>query len=366
MRVKIEKGEAAVFTPPRLSRHLAPFWRSAALLALALVSGVAPLCAQDSPPCPALSSVRTSAPLPSWNDGPAKQAVVAFVQKVTAVGGPDYVKPEARIAVFDNDGTLWTEWPVYTQMQFALERVKALAPQHPEWRRKQPFRAALAGDVKTLASLGAKDFMEIVAASHAGQTQEEFRAQIEEWLGAARHTAFKTRYEALVYRPMLELLDYLRANQFKTYIVTGGGVEFVRAFAERAYGVPPEQVVGSTIETRFERADGKPVLRRKPKIAFVDDKEGKPVAIDTHIGRRPIAAFGNSDGDYEMLEWTTAGPGPRLGMIVRHDDEAREARYDRVTPVGRLDRALDAAEAHRWTVISMKKDWKTIFVAPTP
>lgn len=320
------------------------------LLALALVLCATPLCAQE--------------PLPSWNDGAARQAILDFVRKVTTEGGPDYVKPEARIAVFDNDGTLWTEWPVYTQMQFALERVKALAPKHAEWRRKQPFRAALTGDAKTLAAGGAKDFMEIVAATHAGQTQEEFRAEVEDWLATAQHRVFKTRYEALVYRPMLELLDYLRANKFKTYIVTGGGVEFVRAFAERAYGVPPEQVVGSTIETRFERADGKPVLRRKPKIAFVDDKDGKPVAIDAHIGRRPIAAFGNSDGDYEMLEWTTAGPGPRLGMIVRHDDAAREASYDRATPVGRLDKALDAADARHWTVISMRKDWKTIFAPP--
>ena len=303
-------------------------------------------------------------PLPSWNDGPAKQAVVDFVRKVTTEGGPDYVTPGARIAVFDNDGTLWTEWPVYTQLQFALDRVKALAPKHPEWRRKQPFRAALDGDVKTLAAGGAKELMELVAVTHAGQTQEEFRAEVEDWLARARHGAFKARYDSLVYRPMLELLDYLRANRFKTYIVTGGGVEFVRAFAERAYGVPPEQVVGSTIETRFERADGKPVLRRKPKIAFVDDKEGKPVAIDTHIGRRPLAAFGNSDGDYEMLEWTTTGPGPRLGMIVRHDDAAREASYDRATPIGRLDKALDAANERHWTVISMKKDWKTIFVTP--
>jgi phosphoserine phosphatase len=344
------KGADDLFTKTLASIQPARRSRQIWLLALAFVFCVTSLHAQE--------------PLPSWNDGPAKQAVVDFVRKVTAQGGPDYVKPEARIAVFDNDGTLWTEWPVYTQLQFTLDRVKALAPKHPEWRRKQPYRAALTGDVKTLAAAGAKDFMEIVAATHAGLTQEEFHAQVEEWLAKAQHGAFKTRYESLVYRPMLELLAFLRANQFKTYIVTGGGVEFVRAFAERAYGVPPEQVVGSTIETRFERADGKPVLRRKPKIAFIDDKEGKPVAIDTHIGRRPIAAFGNSDGDYEMLEWTTAGPGARLGMIVRHDDAAREASYDRATPVGRLDKALDAAEAHRWTVISMKKDWRTIFVAP--
>jgi phosphoserine phosphatase len=339
-------------TGGRQSTHPCRRLRLKAILSLVLALLSSPLAAQE--------------PLPSWNNGPARQSIIDFVNKVTSEGGPDYVKPEARIAVFDNDGTLWTEWPVYSQLQFAMDRVKAQAAKHPEWRKKQPFRAALAGDVKTLAAGGARELMEIVAVTHAGQTQEEFRAQVEDWLANARHVAFKTRYETLVYRPMLELLDYLRANKFKTYIVTGGGVEFVRAFAERAYGVPPEQVVGSTIETRFERTDGKPVLRRKPKIAFIDDKDGKPVAIDAHIGRRPIAAFGNSDGDYEMLEWTTAGPGPRLGMIVRHDDAAREASYDRDTPIGRLDRALDAAEDHHWTVISMKQDWKTIFASPKP
>lgn len=299
--------------------------------------------------------------LASWNDGPTRQAIVDFVARVTTTGGPDYVKPEERIAVFDNDGTLWTEQPAYTQLLFALDRVKALAPQHPEWRRKQPFKAALAGDVKALAAGGAKPLMELIATTHAGGGPEDFQALAAEWLAHAENPKFKARYDRLVYQPMLELLDYLRANGFKTYIVSGGGVEFLRAFAERAYGVPPEQVIGSSIVTKFALVDGKPALRQEAKIAFIDDKAGKPVAINAHIGRRPIAAFGNSDGDLEMLQWTTAGAGPRFGLIVHHDDAAREAAYDRASPVGRLARALDEAPQHGWVVVSMKKDWKVVF-----
>jgi phosphoglycolate phosphatase-like HAD superfamily hydrolase len=305
--------------------------------------------------------------LASWNDGPTRQAIVDFVARVTTTGGPDYVKPEERIAVFDNDGTLWTEQPAYTQLLFALDRVKALAPQHPEWRRKQPFKAALAGDVKALAAGGARPLMELMATTHAGGGPEDFQALAAEWLAHAENPKFKARYDRLVYQPMLELLDYLRANGFKTYIVSGGGVDFLRAFAERAYGVPPEQIIGSSIVTKFARVDGKPALRREAKIAFIDDKEGKPVAINAHIGRRPIAAFGNSDGDLEMLQWTTAGAGPRFGLIVHHDDAAREAAYDRASPVGRLARALDEAPQHGWVVVSMKKDWKVVFPeAPKP
>jgi phosphoserine phosphatase len=303
----------------------------------------------------------------SWYDGPTRQAIVEFVARVTTTGGPVYVKPEERIAVFDNDGTLWTEQPAYTQLLFALDRVKALAPQHPEWRRKQPFKAALAGDVKALAAGGAKPLMELIATTHAGGDPEDFQALAAEWLAHAENPKFKARYDRLVYQPMLELLDYLRANGFKTYIVSGGGVEFLRAFAERAYGVPPEQIIGSSIVTKFALVDGKPALRREAKIAFIDDKEGKPVAINAHIGRRPIAAFGNSDGDLEMLQWTTAGAGPRFGLIVHHDDAAREAAYDRASPVGRLARALDEAPQHGWVVVSMKKDWKVVFPeAPKP
>lgn len=309
----------------------------------------------------ASASARAEDGLPSWNDGAAKQAVLAFVAKVTKTGGPDYVKPEERIAVFDNDGTLWAEWPAYSQLLFALDRVKALAPQHPEWRKKQPFKAALAGDMKTLAVCGEKCALEIVMATHAGMTPQAFQAEVLNWLATAEHPKFKAHYDRLVYQPMLELLAYLRANGFKTFIVSGGGVEFMRAFAERVYGVPPEQVVGSSIVTKFAIVDGKPVLKREAKVNFIDDKDGKPVGINQYIGRRPIAAFGNSDGDFQMLEWTTAGAGPRLGLIVHHDDEAREAAYDRKSSVGRLDRGLDEAGTRGWTLVSMKSDWKTIF-----
>ena len=310
--------------------------------------------------------LRADEVLPSWNEGRTKQAIIAFVGKVTTVGGPDYVKPEERIAVFDNDGTLWVEQPAYTQLLFALDRVKALAPEHPEWRKKQPFKAALSDDVKTLAAGGDKALMEIVGATHAGTTPEEFQTVVSEWLAQSTSPRFKRHYDQLVYQPMLELLVYLRTNGFKTYIVSGGGVEFMRAFAERVYGVPPEQVVGSTVTTKFEDAAGKPVLKREAKINFIDDKAGKPVAINAHIGRRPIAAFGNSDGDFEMLQWTTTGAGQRFGLIVHHDDETREVAYDRTSPFGRLERALDEAPKRGWSVVSMKNDWKTVFPSASP
>lgn len=312
------------------------------------------------------AQARSEDALPSWNEGPAKQAIVAFVAKVTKAGSADYVKPQERIAVFDNDGTLWTEWPLYTQAFFALDRVKELAPQHPEWRKKQPFKAALAGDLKALASSGEKGFFDIVGATHAGSTPEAFQATVANWLATANHPQFKAHYDRLVYQPMLELLAYLRANGFKTYIVSGGGVEFMRAFAERVYGVPPEQVVGSSIVTKFVVSDGKPVLRREAKINFIDDKDGKPVGINQYIGRRPIAAFGNYDGDFQMLQWTTGGEGTRFGLIVHHDDAEREAAYDRKSAVGRLDRALDEAGGRGWSVVSMKNDWKTIFPPSRP
>ena len=304
--------------------------------------------------------------LPSWNDGSAKRAIVEFVAKVTAPGGPDYLKPEARIAVFDNDGTLWTEWPAYSQLLFAMDRVKALSPAHPEWRRIPAFKAALAGDVKALAAGGEKGVAEIVAATHAGMTPEAFQAIVSQWLENAEHPKFKARYDSLVYQPMLELLAYLRANGFKTYIVSGGGVEFIRAFSERVYGVPPEQVIGSSIVTKFAVVDGKPTLLREPKVNFINDKAGKPVAINQQIGLRPIAAFGNSDGDFEMLQWTTAGEGPRFGLIVHHDDAQREAAYDRAASAGRLARGLDEASAQGWVVVSMKNDWKQVFPGAKP
>lgn len=307
--------------------------------------------------CPALAFDA----LPSWNDGAAKRAIIAFVARVTAEGGAEFVKPEDRIAVFDNDGTLWTEWPAYSQLFFALDRVKALAPKHPEWRRKQPFKAALENDFKTLAAGGEKTALRLVTATHAGNTPQEFQATVAQWLATATHPYFKRRYDELVYHPMLELLSYLRANGFKTYIVSGGGSEFIRTFAERVYGVPPDRVIGSTIVTKFVVKDGEPMLLREPRINFIDDKAGKPVGIYQYLGRRPIAAFGNSDGDFEMLQWTTAGKGARFGLIIHHDDAEREAAYDRTSAVGRLNRGLDEAQARGWIVVSMKNDWKSVF-----
>ncbi|WP_409980055.1 HAD family hydrolase [Methylocystis sp.] len=304
--------------------------------------------------------------LPSWNDGAAKQAIIAFVSRVTAEGGAEFVKPEDRIAVFDNDGTLWTEWPAYSQLFFALDRVKALAPKHPKWRKKQPFKAALENDFKTLAAGGEKTALRLVTATHAGNTPQEFQATVAQWLATAIHPFFKRRYDELVYQPMLELLSYLRANGFKTYIVSGGGSEFIRTFAERVYGVPPDMVIGSTIVTKFVVKDGEPMLLREPRVNFIDDKAGKPVGINEYLGRRPIAAFGNSDGDFEMLQWTTAGKGARFGLIVHHDDAQREAAYDRKSAVGRLNRGLDEAQARGWIVVSMKNDWKSVFPKPGP
>jgi hypothetical protein len=283
-------------------------------------------------------------PLPSWNEGDAKRSVVDFVQRVTAAGGADFVPVAERIAVFDNDGTLWAEQPMYAQLAFALDRVKALAPAHPEWKQKQPFKAVLAGDLKTVAAGGEHALLELVMATHAGMTTEAFARVATDWLATAKHPRFNRPYTELVYQPMLELLVYLRANGFKTYIVSGGGIEFMRPWTEKVYGIPPEQVIGSSIKTRFELRDGKPVLVRLPEINFIDDKAGKPVGIQMHIGRRPIAAFGNSDGDLQMLQWTTAGSGARFGLIVHHTDAEREYAYDRQSSVGRLDKALDEAK----------------------
>jgi hypothetical protein len=300
-------------------------------------------------------------PLPSWNEGDAKRSVVDFVQRVTAAGGADFVPVAERIAVFDNDGTLWAEQPMYAQLAFALDRVKALAPAHPEWKQKQPFKAVLAGDLKTVAAGGEHALLELVMATHAGMTTEAFARVATDWLATAKHPRFNRPYTELVYQPMLELLIYLRANGFKTYIVSGGGIEFMRPWTEKVYGIPPEQVIGSSIKTRFELRDGKPVLVRLPEINFIDDKAGKPVGIQMHIGRRPIAAFGNSDGDLQMLQWTTAGPGARLGLIVRHTDADREYAYDRQSSIGRLDQALDEAKTQGWIVVDMKQDWKRVF-----
>jgi phosphoglycolate phosphatase-like HAD superfamily hydrolase len=307
------------------------------------------------------STARAADALPSWNEGKTKQAIVQFVKQVTTKGGPNFVPPAERIAVFDNDGTLWAEQPIYFQLAFVLDRVKALAPQHPEWMEKEPFKSALAGDLKGVAAGGEKGLLELVAATHADTTSAEFEKAVTEWLATAKHPRFNRPYTDLVYRPMLELLAYLRANGFKTYIVSGGGVEFMRAFSEKVYGVPPEQVVGSSIKTRYEVRDGRPVIARLAEIDFIDDKAGKPIGIHKFIGRRPLMAFGNSDGDFEMLEWTTAGPGLRFGLIVHHDDAVREWAYDRESHVGRLNRGLDEAPQRGWVIASMKSDWRRVF-----
>jgi len=300
------------------------------------------------------------APLPSWQDSAPKQAITAFVAKVTTKDSPDFVPPAQRIAVFDNDGTLWGEQPMYFQAFFAFDRVKALAPQHPEWKDKEPFASVLKGDLKTALAGGEHALLELVLASHANTTTDEFEQAVSSWITSARHPQSGRPFTEMVYQPMLELLAFLRHHQFKTFIVSGGGIEFVRPWAERVYGIPPEQVIGSSIRTRYELRDGKPSLLRLPEINFIDDKAGKPVAINQHIGRRPLMAFGNSDGDFEMLSWTTSGPGPRFGLIVHHDDPTREFAYDRTSSIGRLDKALDAAPANHWSVVSMKNDWLSI------
>jgi len=310
----------------------------------------------------ALQITAAADPLPSWNDGPAKQAITTFVEKVTKAGSPDLVPPAERIAVFDNDGTLWCEQPMYFQLLFALDRVKALAPQHPEWKTKQPFASLLKGDVKAALAGGERAMLEIVMATHAGMTTAEFEQTVKDWLPTAKHPKFKRPYTEMVYQPMLELLAYLRANGFKTFIVSGGGIEFMRPWTEKVYGIPPEQVVGSSIKTKFELRDGKPVLVRLPEINFIDDKTGKPVGINEHIGRRPIAAFGNSDGDRQMLEWAQAGVGARLMMLVHHDDAEREFAYGAESHIGTFSDALMAgAKKNGWPVISMKSDWTRIF-----
>ena len=300
--------------------------------------------------------------LPSWNDSAAKKSIIDFVISVTK-DGPDYVQPAGRIAVFDNDGTLWAEQPMYFQFFFMLDRIKALAPQHPEWKSQEPFASILKGDVKSAFAGGEKALGQLMMATHAGMTSEEFEKIVSYWIATARHPKTRRLFTEMVYQPMLELLTCLRAMGFKTFIVSGGGVEFMRPWSERVYGIPPEQVVGSGIKTKFDLRDGKPVLVRLPDINFVDDGPGKPVGIQMQIGRRPVAAFGNSDGDLEMLQWTTAGSGRRFGLIIHHTDAEREWAYDRQSSIGRLDKALDEAQAKGWTVVDMKKDWKTIFVS---
>jgi phosphoglycolate phosphatase-like HAD superfamily hydrolase len=306
-------------------------------------------------------ALQAAEPLPSWNEGPSKAGIVAFVQAVTDKSGEEFVPPEERIAVFDNDGTLWAEQPMYFQFLFAIDTVKALVPEHPEWKDKEPFASLLKGDLKRALSGGEHALLQIMAVTHSGVTTEEYEKVVKDWLRTAEHPKFKRPYTDLAYQPMLELLAYLRANGFKTFIVSGGGVEFIRAFAEQVYGIPPEQVIGSAGKQKLEMRDGKPVIVKLPKVDFVDDKEGKPLGIQRFIGRRPIAAFGNSDGDLQMLQWTAAGEGARFCLFVHHDDAEREWAYDRKSRIGRLDKGLDEATARGWTVVSMKNDWKKIF-----
>lgn len=305
--------------------------------------------------------VRAEDPLPSWNDGANKDAIVEFVAKVTSKDSPDFVRPAERIAVFDNDGCLWCEQPMYFQLLFALDRVKEMAAEHPEWKTTEPFKSALAGDLKGVAAGGKEALAKILAVSHANVTTEEFSQSVRRWLRTARHPQTGKRYTSMVYQPMLELLAYLRANGFKTFIVSGGGIDFVRVFSERVYGIPPEQVVGSSVAAKYELRDGVPVIVKLPEGLFVDDKAGKPVGIHQHIGRRPIAAFGNSDGDFQMLEYVTTRQGPSLGMLVHHTDADREYAYDRESHVGKLDRGLDEAEQRGWRLIDMKTDWRQVF-----
>jgi phosphoglycolate phosphatase-like HAD superfamily hydrolase len=331
-------------------------------LLVALVAGCA---TSGQKPSPSRNEVPVQAkkadPLGSWNDGAAKRAILEFVAAVTDENGKDYVKPAERIATFDHDGTLWVEYPMYTQILFAFDRVKKLAPRHPEWKTKQPFKALLAGDMKTVGASGMKGLMEIVVATHSGMSAEEFEMEASNWLATAKHPKFDRLYSECIYQPQLELLAYLRANGFKTFIVSGGGIQFMRPITEKNYGIPPEQVVGSSAVAEFQIKEGLPTLVRMPKINFVNDKAGKPVGIYEHIGRRPILAFGNSDSDMQMIEYTMAGEGRRLGLFVHHTDAKREYAYDRDSHVGTLGKVLDRAAALPWIIVDMKKDWKHVF-----
>jgi phosphoserine phosphatase len=337
-----------------MKRHLP------ALLTFCFVVGA---CSDPTPKPPTAGAPSAAAPLTSWTQGAARSAIVNFVERTTRQGTPDFVPPAERIAVFDNDGTLWAEQPIYVQLAFAFDRIRALAQGHPEWKTTQPFKSVLEGDLKEVLDGGEQKVLQIVAASHSGNTSAEFEAIVTEWIGSARHPVTKRLYVEMVYQPMLEVLTYLRANGYKTFIVSGGGVEFMRPWVERVYGVPPEQVVGSRVKVQYEVKESGPVLLRLPEIDFVDDKAGKPVGIHQAIGRRPTIAFGNSDGDFEMLEWTTSAKGPRLGVLVHHTDAEREWAYDRDSNVGRLRRGLDDGPKRGWVIVDMKSDWRVIYPA---
>jgi hypothetical protein len=307
------------------------------------------------------TELKGSDPLPSWNEGQTKSAIVEFVKDVTNPASENFVEVADRIATFDNDGNLWSEQPAYFQLFFAIDRVKQMAAEHPEWKTEQPFKAVLESDMAELAKHGEHELLQLVMATHAGITTEEFEAIVKDWLATAKHPRFNKPYTELVYQPMLELLDFLRANNFKTFIVSGGGIEFLRPWVEEVYGIPKDQVVGSSIKTKLVLKDGLPVIERLPEIDFIDDKEGKPLGINKFIGRRPVFASGNSDGDLAMLQWTAAGEGKRFMLYLHHTDEVREWAYDRESPVGRLDKGLDEASEKGWTVIDMKNDWKVIY-----
>lgn len=312
------------------------------------------------------TAVRAQTPLPSWNDGASRQAILAFVAAVTTEGSADYVAPADRIAVFDNDGTLWSEQPMYFQLLFALDQLKLMAPQHPEWAATQPYKAALEGDHKALAATGTEGLMKIVGVTHTNMTTDAFSDAVKSWIQTARHPRFKQPYTSLTYAPMRELLDFLRGNGFKTYIVSGGEIEFMRAWAEGIYGIPPEQVIGTTFVTEFQMQDGRPVLMRTPKLDYNDDGPGKPVSINKFIGRQPIFAFGNSDGDLQMLQWTMAGTGKRFAGLVHHTDAKREWAYDRDSKIGTLDKALDEATRKGWVVVDMAREWKRVYAFEMP
>ncbi|MBK9105368.1 MAG: haloacid dehalogenase-like hydrolase [Saprospiraceae bacterium] len=313
---------------------------------------------------PVKQEISTAAkdPLPSWKEGSTKKAIIDFITKTTKMGAADFIPVADRIACFDNDGTLWSEQPMYFQFAFVMDRIKTLAPQHPEWKDTQPFKAVLEGDVKTALSGGEKSMVDLLIATHAGTTTEEFNILVKEWLATARHPRFNRPYTEMVFQPMLELLNYLRANGYKTYIVSGGGIDFMRPWTEAVYGIPPEQVIGSSLKLKYEMRDDGPVIYRLPEINFIDDKAAKPVGIEQHIGRRPVFTAGNSDGDYEMLQWTSTGTGyPRFGMIVHHTDEVREWAYDRDSHIGKLNRGLDDAGTYHWVIMDMKSDWKKVY-----
>nr|WP_245571675.1 HAD family hydrolase [Microvirga subterranea] len=300
-------------------------------------------------------------PLPSWNDGAGKTSIIAFVEKVTREGGPDFVPVEERIATFDNDGTLWTEQPMYVQAAFILDRAREIAKDNPDLRERQPYKAILESDRAALAALGEQGLADLVAATHSGMITTAFEKTVANWLATARHPRFARPYTELIYQPMLDLLVYLRTNGFKTFIVSGGGVEFMRPWTEKAYGIPPEQVVGSSGKTSYRLDGDTPIIEKLPTVEFIDDGPGKPLGINRFIGRRPVFAAGNSDGDLQMLQWTTLNTGPRFGLIVHHTDAEREYAYDRTSEVGRLDKALDEASKRGWLVVDMKRDWKTIY-----